>query len=250
VITTPIPRLAYHPLEKLPVGRPVDRYRYVRERVRGRRVLDLGAYDETEVDKAQHNSWQWLHAEIASTASAVLGVDSSPKLPPAGVTTRVGTRIVRGTVEELSGLVAEFRPDMVVAGELIEHTSDTLGWLAQLAADAPGVGFLATTPNATSAVNLILSVLGRENNHQDHLQIYSYKTLATLAGRIPLGGTTLTPYYYDPHLFRGRLPAFAAPVVSLTDLIVLKPIQFLFPLTAFGWILEGTLGAAPTEVAP
>ena len=115
------------------------------------------------------------------------------------------------------------------------------GVAARLAADAPGVGFLATTPNATSAVNLLLSALGRENNHPDHLQIYSYKTLATLAGRIPLHGPSLTPYYYDPHLFRGRLPAFAAPVVSLTDLVVLKPIQYVFPLTAFGWILEGTL---------
>lgn len=240
--TPPIPRLAYHPLEKLPVARPVDRYRYVRERCRGRRVLDLGAYDETEVDRPQHGSWKWLHAEIAGTAKEVLGMDSSPKLPPGGITTRVGTRIVPGRVEDLAGLVADFRPDLIVAGELIEHTPDTLGWLSRLAAAAPGCAVLATTPNATSVINLVLAFLGRENNHPDHLQIYSYKTLATLAARVPLTGTTLTPYYYDPHIFRGRLPAFAAPVVALADLLVLKPTQYLFPLTAFGWVLEGTLG--------
>jgi hypothetical protein len=173
-------------------------------------------------------------------------VDASPQLPVGGLTTPVGTPIVRGRVEDLGGLVADFRPDLIVAGELIEHTPDTLGWLSRLAAAAPGTKFLATTPNTTSIINLLLALLRRENNHPDHLQVYSYKTLATLASRVPLQGAALTPYYYDPHIFRGRLPAFAAPVVSLTDRLVLKPFQFLFPLTAFGWILEGPLGAAST----
>ena len=165
-----------------------------------------------------------------------------PEIPAGGPRHPVGTRIVPGRVEDLGGLVADFRPDLVVAGELIEHTPDTLGWLSRLAAAAPGAGFLATTPNTTSVVNLLLALLGRENNHPDHLQVYSYKTLATLAARVPLRDTTLTPYYYDPHIFRGRLPRLLSPVVSLTDLLVLRPAQFLFPLTAFGWILEGTLG--------
>jgi hypothetical protein len=162
------------------------------------------------------------------------------------LTTPVGTRIVRGQVEDLGGLVSSFRPDVIVAGELIEHTPDTLGWLQRLAAAAPGTAFLATTPNTTSIINLLLAFLRRENNHPDHLQVYSYKTLATLASRIPLRQATLTPYYYDPHIFRGRLPKFLAPTVTLTDVLMLKPTQFLFPLTAFGWILEGSLGGGGT----
>jgi hypothetical protein len=243
---TPIPPLGYHPLEKLPVARPVDRYRCVRERCRGRRVLDLGAYDETEIRKSQHDSWKWLHAEISGAASAVLGVDASPELPAEGITTAIGTRIVRGSVENLSELVRSFRPDLIVAGEIIEHTPDTLAWLSRLAADAPGTRFLATTPNATSLLNILLALLRRENNHQDHLQIYSYKTLATLARRVPLREASLTPYYYDPHIFRGRLPKLLAPAVSAIDLIFLKPVQYLFPLTAFGWVLEGTLSPVLT----
>jgi hypothetical protein len=143
----------------------------------------------------------------------------------------------------MGDLVRSFKPDLIVAGELIEHTQDTLGWLQRLAKDAPGAQLLATTPNTTSAVNLVLALLGRENNHQDHLHVYSYKTLATLASRVPLRDVTLTPYYYDPHLFRGRLPAWAAPTVGVVDALVLKPVQYLFPLTAFGWVMEGTLGA-------
>ena len=98
---------------------------------------------------------------------------------------------------------------------------------------------LATTPNTTSILNILLALIARENNHQDHLQVYSYKTLATLAGRIPLQAAHLTPYYYDPHIFRGRLPTAAAPAVTVTNAFLLKPLQWLFPLTAFGWILEG-----------
>ena len=56
-------QLAYHPLERLTVARPVGRIDYIRSRCKGLRVLDLGAYDETEVEKPQHQSWRWLHAE-------------------------------------------------------------------------------------------------------------------------------------------------------------------------------------------
>jgi hypothetical protein len=237
-----IPRLAYQPLERLRPPRPVDRISYVRDRCRGRRVLDLGAYDETEVARPQHSTWRWLHAEIAASAAEVLGVDASPSLPPGGVTTAVGTRIVRGSVEDLSEPVRLFRPDLVVAGEIIEHTPDTLGWLGRLAALTPGTELLATTPNATSLVNLVLALLGRENNHEDHLHVYSYKTLATLASRVPLSRPSLTPYYYDPHLFRSRMPRVLAAVPTVVDRVFLRPAQYLFPLTAFGWVLEGTLG--------
>jgi hypothetical protein len=240
--TPAIPPLRYEPFEKLHVPRPVDRYAYVRDRCRGRRVLDLGAYDETEIAKSQHATWRWLHAEIVATAAAVLGVDASPALPPDGLLTRIGTRIIRGDVARLDTVVAEFRPDLVVAGELIEHTPDTLGWISALAACARGADFLATTPNATSLVNLLMAFLGRENNHPDHLHIYSYKTLATLAARVPLTHSSLTPYYYDPHLLRGRLPGLAGMAAGAIDELFLKPVQFLFPLTAFGWILEGRLG--------
>src|ERR1700742_5339720 len=69
--------LAYSPFEKLSIARPVDRLDFVASCCVGKRVLDLGAYDETEVSKLQHSSWRWLHAEIAARASSVVGVDSA-----------------------------------------------------------------------------------------------------------------------------------------------------------------------------
>jgi hypothetical protein len=244
-MTLDLDRLAYHPLEKLTVARPVSRIDHVRSRCKGLRVLDLGAYDETEVEKPQHQSWRWLHAEIAAVAAEVLGVDASPKLRASGgVTTRAGTRIVYGTVEDLGPLVRDFRPDLVVAGELIEHTPDALGWLTALGKARPGVRLLATTPNATSVINLALAFLKRENNHPDHLHIYSFKTLATLSRRLGMTDVSIRPYFYHSQLFQGRVPKFLAPAVAAADVLVLRPVQFLFPLTAFGLIWEGVLPGA------
>ncbi len=235
--------LTYHPLERLAVTKPVERLRYVAARCTDLRVLDLGAYDETLMNKPQHSSWRWLHREIARTAREVLGVDSSEEVRSKGeVHTEFGTRIVHGDVAELSHIVREFRPDLVVAGELIEHTPDTLGWLARLADDAPGTRLLLTTPNATSILNILLAFAKRENQHRDHLHTYSYKTLSTLARRLRLREPSLTPYYYHSEQFRGRVSAPLVPLLYAVDYLGLMPIQYLFPLTAFGFILEGTFG--------
>lgn len=229
------------PFTPLPVGRPVDRYEYIKGCSRDLRVLDLGAYDETEVDRTDPRR-RWLHAEIAGVASEVLGVDASEKLAATGgVTTTCGTRIIFGSVEDLDAIVADFRPDVIVAGELIEHTPHTLGWLSRLASVSPGVRFVATTPNATSIINSGLALARRENCHPDHLQIYSFRTLRTLAERVPMQQVTIRPYYYDPHLFFGRLPGRLEPVVSGVNRVLLHPLQFVFPLMAFGLILDGLL---------
>lgn len=235
--------LRYHPLEKLPVARPVERLDYVAARCAGLRVLDLGALDETVVGRPQHSSWKWLHGEVAKSASEVLGVDASDELRDKGeIRTGHGTRIVYGRVEALDDVVRDFRPDLVLAGELIEHTPDTLGWLARLGELAPGVRLVATTPNATSILNILLAFARRENQHEDHLHTYSYKTLATMARRLGLEDAKLTPYYYHSEQFRGRVPSLVVPAIVAVDYLVLMPLQWLFPLTAFGFILEGRLG--------
>ena len=76
--------LKYLPLERLTLLRPVDRFAFITNRCRGLRVLDLGAYDETEIGKTQHKSWTWLHKSIAGSAKEVLGVDSSQHLAECG----------------------------------------------------------------------------------------------------------------------------------------------------------------------
>ena len=233
------------PFSRLAVPRPADRYDYVSGRCRGRRVLDLGAYDETRADLAPTGRERWLHPEIASVASEILGVDASERLrSTGGITTRWDTRIVYGDVENLDAIIEDFKPDVIVAGELIEHTANTLGWISRLSTLAPGVDFVATTPNATFVANFVLGLLGRETGHPDHIHVYSYRTLATLAQRVPMHDIRVVPYYYDPNQFFVRVPRPTAAAVTLASGL-LRGVQFLFPLTSCGLILDGVLGARP-----
>jgi hypothetical protein len=240
--------IRYHPLEKIKIPRPVDRIEYIKKQSVGLKVLDLGAYDETVIIHNQHPSWRWLHSEIAEVAQEVLGVDSSPALKINGkFTTPFGTTILYGMVNDLNDILSSFKPDLIVAGELIEHTPNTVEWIVRLSHLAPGARFIASTPNATALINQLLSFLDRENCHEDHLHIYSYKTLATLARKIGLHHVKITPYYYDPHLFVGRGPGWLAPFIYSFNQIFMIPIQYLFPLTAFGLIMDGYLRPVAAE---
>jgi hypothetical protein len=237
--------IKYHPLEKITLPRPVDRINYIKKQSVGLKVLDLGAYDETLIGEKQHSSWRWLHSEIAEVAQEVLGVDSSPEIKAQGrLKTPCGTTIHYGTVDALEEIVSVFNPDLIVAGELVEHTPNTLEWIIRLSLLSPGTRFIATTPNATSIINLLMSFLGRENCHEDHLHIYSYKTLATLARKAGMETLQIIPYYYDPHIFVGRFPNWLAPLIYSFNYFFTTPVQYLFPLTAFGLILDGSLNRA------
>lgn len=232
------------PFERLVVGPPVHRIAFIKERCAGRRVLDVGALDETEFDRPQHSSWRWLHREIAEVAKEVLGVDASPKLRGgAGLVTSFGTRIVHGTVDDMDETLRTFRPELIVAGEVIEHTPNTLAWLSRIGEVIPGTRVLLTTPNATSFINLALALVRRENAHEDHLHIYSYKTLAALSRRLHMTDAQIHPYFYDPQLFLPKIAPALHPLVRALDVLVLRPVQVAAPLTAFGLILEGTLGS-------
>ena len=234
--------LDHSPFSRLKVRKRVDRYDHVVEACRGERVLDLGAYDETEVHRHGSSAYRWLHADIAAVADDVLGVDAAEALRSTGeIETTQGTKIVYGLVEDLDKIIADFRPTVIVAGELIEHTQDTLGWLSKVAELSPGVRLMATTPNATSIINVVLAFFNRELAHPDHTQVYSYRTLWTLAGRVPMTHYRIVPYHYNRHLFYDRVPRWCGPLVTLLDKALLQQVQRLFPLTSSGLILDGTM---------
>jgi hypothetical protein len=237
------------PFASLGAPRPVDRYFYVKAMCRGQRVLDLGAYDETEYGRHDTGKYRWLHAEIADVAEEVLGVDASEEVRRAGsIRTQYGTQIVYGLVEELDEILADFCPTVIVAGELIEHTNDTLGWLSRIGEAMPGVRLVATTPNTTSIINIVLAFFGRELAHPDHIQVYSFRTLSTLANRVPLHDLKVTPYYYNRHLLYQRVPKWMSPLVNILDNLFLRPVQHFFPLTSTGLIVTGVFGESATSI--
>jgi hypothetical protein len=230
--------LQYTPFERLPCPRPVDKLQWLTDFCRDRRVLDLGAYDETAVALKQETPY-WLHGRLSQVARQVVGVDSSTALPPGGLRTSDRSVIVPGDILDLDGLVLDHDPDVVVAGELIEHVPDALGFLRGLAADArfAGASVLLTTPNACAFYNVVLGAFGRESTHHDHVAVHSFKTLNTLCAKAGLPAWEILPYHarFSELLLRSGGGARFA-VLAFERFV--NAVERAFPLLAGGWIVK------------
>jgi len=233
-------RLAYTPLERLSVPHPVDRIKYIAGVCAGRRVLDLGAMDETAW-KCKRGRGTWLHEEIARVARRVDGVDNSDTVPPSGLATAPNARIRHGEIMDLAALLAELEemPEVVVAGELIEHLESPLKFLSQFrqARELAGSMLVISTPNATALHNVLIGAARRESTHQDHLCILSYKTLATLCRRAGFSNWSIVPYYCRFTEMQDRHSGIARAGIRATERIV-NGLEWLFPLLSFGYIVQ------------
>ena len=228
--------LAWTPLERIRIERPVDRVTWIAERCRGRHVLDLGAYDETALAKV--DTEHWLHGRIALVAASVLGVDRATDLPPQGRATGPTSRIVPGDATALDAtLLASQRIDVVVASELIEHLPDTLAFLGMLRRLLPGRELIASTPNATSVTNALLALAARESSHRDHLQIYSLKTLGALCREAGIERWNAVPCHVRyTEMALASHGARRAAVRGVERAV--NTVEWLFPLLSGGLILH------------
>jgi len=236
----------YTPLEKLPVARPRDRLEIVRSLCAGKNVLDLGAMDETAY-LSKRGSGTWLHEEIASVAQRVVGLDSSTLVPEAGLQTFPNAVIHRADIANLGQWFSSeardgFTPDVVVAGELIEHLANPLQFLQGIKnIDAiRGRTLLITTPNATAIHNCLVGLTSRESTHQDHLCIFSFKTLTTLFRRANFDSWCVCPYY-------ARFPEMISRQSGLRQLAVrsgekgVNMFEYLFPMLSFGYVVRAKI---------
>jgi 2-polyprenyl-3-methyl-5-hydroxy-6-metoxy-1,4-benzoquinol methylase len=235
--------LCYEPMEHLSVPRPVDRIRFVAEACRDRKVLDLGAMDETAFE-SKHGHGTWLHEEIANVAVQVLGVDNSPKVPAHGLATAANAKIVQGNIHQLGDVLAthDFDPEIIVAGEVIEHLQNPLAFLHSLAAAERlrGCDVVLTTPNATAIHNVLIGMLSRESTHRDHLFILSFKTLNTLCRRAGLKQWDIVPYRSAFTEMRARNRGLRGLAVAAGETAV-NAAEWLFPLLSFGYVLRAKL---------
>ena len=97
-----------------------DRTDFIIERIRGKRVLDIGcvAHDEDRM-----NSSEWLHRFVAVSAAECLGVD----ILESGIEamTQAGYNAVAADLSaNPNALVGHGLFQVIVAGELIEHVGD------------------------------------------------------------------------------------------------------------------------------
>jgi hypothetical protein len=237
------PALKYQPMERVPVVRPVDRIAYVKAQCQGLRVLDLGAMDETAYS-AKRGRGTWLHEEIASVAHEVTGIDSSALLAPEGLRTAANAWIFPGDIMQLAAWLAPraIVPDIVVAGELIEHLENPLDFLRSLKATAVlrGKTLLMSTPNATALHNGLVGLLSRESTHPDHLSILSYKTLNTLCLRAGFASWEIIPYYARFTEMKERNPGALRALIGAGEAGI-NGLEWLFPLLSFGYVVRAVI---------
>jgi len=235
--------LQYVPLEALPIARPVDRIPYIAAACAGLRVLDFGAMDETAWN-SKRGQGVWLHEEIARTASHVDGIDNSDLIPATGLVTSANSIIRRGDITDPQRLTAELPqvPDIVVAGEIIEHLENPLAFLRRLAQtpELSGKTLILSTPNATAIPNVLIGLARRESAHPDHLCIFSYKTLTTLCRRAGFADWEIVPYYSRFSEMQLRHSGLARVAIRAVQAAV-NGLEWLFPLLSFGYIVRARI---------
>jgi hypothetical protein len=190
---------------------------------------------------AKRGRGTWLHEEIGRSALRVDGIDNSTLVPAEGLRTGPNATIQRGDISDPRRLVTalEDSPDVVVAGELIEHLDNPLQFLTRFAEidRLSGKTLILSTPNATALHNVLIGLARRESTHQDHLCVLSYKTLATLCTRAGFAEWEIIPYFSRFTEMQERHSGVSRLAVQAAQRIV-NLIEWMFPLLSFGYIVR------------
>lgn len=231
-----MPELAYSTLERIPVGRPVDRISFIAALCTGKRVLDIGCLDETALVK--RGTSEWLHARIAGQATSVIGIDLSDHLTDEGLVTAPNARIIKG--DGTRPHIASEDIDIIIAGEFIEHLENPLDFLREMRRRYPGYELVISTPNGASLANGLMGLVGREAQHPDHLLTSTYKTLNTLCRRAGVRDWEIIPYrFFATEMLLGSRGAFRIAVQLVQGCIRLA--ERIAPLRSFGYVVRITL---------
>jgi 2-polyprenyl-3-methyl-5-hydroxy-6-metoxy-1,4-benzoquinol methylase len=188
---------ARHPLQpEWGTGTYADRFARVRRYLEHRRVLDVGAGSGI-------NRPDWMHAQIASVANEVVGVELEGAL--AAQARGKGYDVVAADAQALD-LGRTF--EVVWAGEVIEHLSCAGAFLdAARRHLVPGGTLVLTTPNAFAVSNFVYRLGGRARVNKGHTCWYDETTLSQLLVR---HGFRVIEIAYVGHRTPGRLRAVVA----------------------------------------
>lgn len=152
-----------------------DKDRFILERCRGQRVLDMGCVNHTLEATLLPD---WRHAQISQVATSVVGLDYEKEIV-AQLNTK-GWNIVAGDAQNFD-LRAQYPEGFtcIVASELIEHLVDPGSFLRCVRQHlAPGGEVIITTPHAYGfAFFLEMLIFGQEKINDDHTVTFSRKNM-------------------------------------------------------------------------
>jgi 2-polyprenyl-3-methyl-5-hydroxy-6-metoxy-1,4-benzoquinol methylase len=232
-------KITYDNFEKIQISKPIDRLDYISKQCLNARVLDIGCYDETALNKRDLD--QWLHSLIGRFAKSVIGIDNSAKLPNNGCVTGANSLIKKGDARYLDACgINKDEIDIIVAGEFIEHIDNPLEFLRHLKINHSGARLLISTPNGLSFSNTVMALIGREVQHPDHLFNSTFKTLNTLFIRAEIADFEIKPYRFYASEMILKSKGLKRIFVRLVQFCI-RQVEKIFPLVSFGYIVDAKL---------
>lgn len=147
---------------------------FILNRVKGKKVLDLGCIDH---DLSSRNTGQWLHEHIRKQAAYVLGLDNESKyilqLQQEGYNVQYA---------DVSNYDLHKTFDIIIAGELIEHLPNPGSFLQCTKMHMrPDSLLILTTHNALSFSYFVQNLLlGKLPENPTHCACYSISNLERL----------------------------------------------------------------------
>lgn len=226
--------LKYNPFERISIRKPVDRIAYISNQCKDKTVIDIWCYDETSLIKKETSFW--LHWMIAKYAKKVIWVDNSSKLPEDWIKTWDDSVILKWDITTLDrNLLSSC--DILIAWELIEHINNVEEFFLYIKQHASWKTFICSTPNATAIYNGLLALGKRESQHEDHVHIFSYKTLNTLCKRAWFENWEIIPYHvrFTEMILKSR---GLKKIILTCFQKTINLWEYLFPLTSWGMIVK------------
>lgn len=146
----------------------------------GRRVLHVGCTD-APLTKSRIETGTLLHQALMRVSQQLHGVDIDAEGIGVLQATFGGTYSACDVSSNLPTL--PFEPDLILAGDVIEHVPDQGSFVAglrQLTERSAGCLVAISTPNALGIRLLLNTASGREIIHPDHCLMHSPETLHQL----------------------------------------------------------------------
>ena len=180
------------PVSRISKSRVVNRETEILRLCEKKKILHIGCAD---VPYTIHRGNDLLHKKLEKITSELWGIDLS--LDGCSILRKMGFKnIINGDIYKCSNDLKKEKFDIILAGEVIEHTNNAGAFLEGIANSmAKNTELILTTVNTASIMQFIFAVMRKEKIHPDHNYYFSYYTLKHFLAKHKLISKEI--YYYN-----------------------------------------------------